>query len=75
MSDSFPLRHSRLSGYFSYVALTKRGHTAKIPLLIGTNKVCSFWTTCTVLTTCQDEGSEIVVGEPTAYEKNITNFA
>lgn len=43
-----------------YVAQTKRGHTAKVPLLIGTNK---------------DEGTLIVEGEPTAYLSTIDQYA
>ncbi|KAF9561897.1 carboxylesterase [Agrocybe pediades] len=42
-----------------YVAQTKRGHTAKVPLLIGTNK---------------DEGTLIVEGEPTAYLSDIVQY-
>ncbi|KAJ3574227.1 hypothetical protein NP233_g1904 [Leucocoprinus birnbaumii] len=42
-----------------YVAQTQRGHTAKVPLLIGTNK---------------DEGTLIVEGEPTAYLPTIDQY-
>ncbi|KXN86032.1 Para-nitrobenzyl esterase [Leucoagaricus sp. SymC.cos] len=42
-----------------YVAQTVRGHTAKVPLLIGTNK---------------DEGTLIVEGEPTAYLATIDAY-
>ncbi|KDR69866.1 hypothetical protein GALMADRAFT_128465 [Galerina marginata CBS 339.88] len=43
-----------------YVAQTKAGHTAKVPLLIGTNK---------------DEGTLIVEGEPTAYLADIVQYS
>ncbi|RDB20701.1 Para-nitrobenzyl esterase [Hypsizygus marmoreus] len=43
-----------------YVTQTKRGHTARIPLLIGTNK---------------DEGTLIVEGEPTAYLADIIKYS
>ncbi|CAL1699648.1 unnamed protein product [Somion occarium] len=43
-----------------FVALTKAGHTARVPLLIGTNK---------------DEGTLIVEGEPTAYLDTIVPYA
>ncbi|KAH9485790.1 Para-nitrobenzyl esterase [Psilocybe cubensis] len=42
-----------------YVAQTKAGHTAKVPLLIGTNK---------------DEGTLIVETEPTAYLPDISQY-
>jgi hypothetical protein len=41
------------------VKQTQQGRTARIPLLIGTNK---------------DEGSVIVVGDPTAYQPTIDAF-
>ncbi|KAL0955512.1 hypothetical protein HGRIS_001751 [Hohenbuehelia grisea] len=43
-----------------YVKQTKEGRTARIPLLVGTNK---------------DEGTLIVEGEPTAYFPNITAYS
>ncbi|PPQ71017.1 hypothetical protein CVT24_011933 [Panaeolus cyanescens] len=43
-----------------FVAQTKAGRTAKVPLLIGTNK---------------DEGTLIVEGEPTAYLSDITQYS
>ncbi|GLB37994.1 putative carboxylesterase family protein [Lyophyllum shimeji] len=43
-----------------YVAQTIRGHTTRVPLLIGTNK---------------DEGSLIVEGEPTAYLPDIVKYS
>lgn len=43
----------------SYVAQTKRGRTARVPLLVGTNK---------------DEGTLIVEGEPTAYLSDIVKY-
>ncbi|KAF8058614.1 carboxylesterase [Lyophyllum atratum] len=42
------------------VAQTKRGHTARVPLLVGTNK---------------DEGTLIVEGEPTAYLPDIVQYS
>ncbi|KAF9445924.1 carboxylesterase [Macrolepiota fuliginosa MF-IS2] len=42
-----------------YVSQTIRGHTAKVPLLIGTNK---------------DEGTLIVEGEPTAYLSTVDQY-
>ncbi|KAF8883289.1 carboxylesterase [Infundibulicybe gibba] len=43
-----------------YVAQTKAGHTARVPLLVGTNK---------------DEGTLIVEGEPTAYLPDIAQYS
>ncbi|KAF8993009.1 carboxylesterase [Cyathus striatus] len=43
-----------------YVKQTKEGHTARVPLLVGTNK---------------DEGTLIVEGEPTAYLSDITAYS
>lgn len=45
--------------YHSFVKQTKQGRTAKVPLLIGTNK---------------DEGTLIVEGEPTAYLSDIAQY-
>ncbi|TFK68472.1 carboxylesterase [Pluteus cervinus] len=43
-----------------YVAQTTAGHTARVPLLVGTNK---------------DEGTLIVEGEPTAYLSDIVAYS
>ncbi|KAG5651894.1 hypothetical protein H0H81_007051, partial [Sphagnurus paluster] len=43
-----------------YVGQTRQGHTAAVPLLIGTNK---------------DEGTLIVEGEPTAYLDDIVKYS
>ncbi|KAI0792500.1 carboxylesterase [Abortiporus biennis] len=43
-----------------FVKLTKAGRTARVPLLVGTNK---------------DEGTLIVEGEPTAYLDDITAYS
>ncbi|KAK7032125.1 hypothetical protein VNI00_013299 [Paramarasmius palmivorus] len=43
-----------------YVKQTKEGRTAKVPLLVGTNK---------------DEGTLIVEGEPTAYLDDIVQYS
>ncbi|KAF9465144.1 carboxylesterase [Collybia nuda] len=43
-----------------YVLQTKQGHTAKVPLLVGTNK---------------DEGTLIIEGEPTAYLSDIVEYS
>lgn len=55
-----------------YVKQTKEGRTAKIPLLIGTNKVSrgsKAWTGQFMDSGfVQDEGTLIVNGEPTAYD-------
>jgi len=60
----------------SFVAQTKAGHTAKIPLLIGTNKVRGelSYTIQTLNSLPQDEGTLIVEGEPTAYLSDIVQY-
>lgn len=63
--------------FISYVAQTKAGHTPKVPLLIGTNKVRHFflWLFVTFISHIfKDEGTLIVEGEPTAYLSDIVQY-